>query len=106
MFCMLISSAVDRGFKPWSGQTKGFKVDICCWKGPRNWCVLYTSAHYIQLIMVKMEVVSCPENPTNWMDLTNIIRSNTSLKKEDWLARNQNNVSELSNMSIRRLLFQ
>jgi hypothetical protein len=21
---------VDRGFEPWSGQTKDFKIDICC----------------------------------------------------------------------------
>ena len=27
-------------------------------------------------------------------------------KGKDWLARNQNNVSELGDMSIRRLLFQ
>jgi len=27
-------------------------------------------------------------------------------KSKDWLARNQNNVSELSNMSTRGLLFQ
>ena len=27
-------------------------------------------------------------------------------KSKDWLARNQNNVSEWSDMSIRRLLFQ
>jgi hypothetical protein len=23
-------SAVDRGFKPWSGQTKDYKIGICC----------------------------------------------------------------------------
>ena len=27
---MLASSAVDRGFKPWSGQTKDYKIGICC----------------------------------------------------------------------------
>ena len=30
MVSVLVSSAVDRGFKPWSGQTKDYKVDICC----------------------------------------------------------------------------
>jgi hypothetical protein len=23
-------SVVDRGFKPWSDQTKDYKIDICC----------------------------------------------------------------------------
>ena len=27
---MLASSAVDRGFKPRSGQTKDYKISICC----------------------------------------------------------------------------
>jgi hypothetical protein len=27
---VLASSAVDRGFDPRSGQTKNYKVDICC----------------------------------------------------------------------------
>ena len=67
MVSMLVSSAVDRGFKPRSIQTKDYKIDICCF-----------SAKY-----------------------TAIRR-----KSKDWLARNQNNVSEWSNMSIRRLLFQ
>ena len=30
MFSVLASSAVDRGFEPRSGQTKDFKIDICC----------------------------------------------------------------------------
>ena len=30
MVNMLTSSAVDRGFKPWLGQTKDYKIDICC----------------------------------------------------------------------------
>jgi len=29
--CVLISTAVvDRGFEPWSGQTKDCKIGICC----------------------------------------------------------------------------
>ena len=28
--CMLASSAVDRGFEPRSGQTKDYKLGICC----------------------------------------------------------------------------
>ena len=30
MVSMLASSAVDRGFEPWSGQTKDSKIGICC----------------------------------------------------------------------------
>ena len=30
MVSMLVSSAVDRGFEPWSGQTKDYKIGICC----------------------------------------------------------------------------
>ena len=30
MVCMLALSAVDRGFEPWSGQTKGYEIGICC----------------------------------------------------------------------------
>ena len=26
----LASSVVDRGFEPWSGQTKDYKIGICC----------------------------------------------------------------------------
>ena len=28
--CMLASSAVDRGFEPWLGQTKDYEISICC----------------------------------------------------------------------------
>jgi hypothetical protein len=27
---MLALSVVDRGFDPWSGQTKDYKIGICC----------------------------------------------------------------------------
>ena len=30
MVSMLASSVVDRGFEPQSGQTKDYKIDICC----------------------------------------------------------------------------
>jgi hypothetical protein len=30
MVCVLASSAVDRGFEPQSGQTKDYKIGICC----------------------------------------------------------------------------
>jgi hypothetical protein len=67
MVSVLASSAVDRGFKPRSGQTKDYKIGICCF-----------SAKHAAL----------------------------RRKSKDWLARNQNNVSEWSDMSTRGLLFQ
>ena len=67
MVSVLASSSVDRGFDPRSGQTKDYKIGICC----------FFARHAA-------------------------LRS----KSKDWLARNQNNVSEWSDMSNRRLLFQ
>jgi hypothetical protein len=67
MVSVLASSVVDRGFEPRSGQTKDYKIGICC-----------------------------------------ISTKHAALRKrsKDWLARNQNNVSEWSDMSACRLLFQ
>jgi hypothetical protein len=69
--CVMVSvpasSAVDRGFEQRSGQTKDYKIGICCF-----------SAKYAAL----------------------------RRKSKDWLSRNQNNVSEWSNMSTGGLLFQ
>ena len=67
MVSMLTSSAGDHGFEPQSGQTKDYKIGICC-----------SSAKHTSL------------------------RS----KSKDWLAWNQNNVSEWSDMSTLGLLFQ
>ena len=67
MVSVLASSAVDRGFEPRSGQTKDYKIGICCF-----------SAKHAAL----------------------------RRKSKDWLARNQNNVSEWSDISTRGLLFQ
>jgi hypothetical protein len=64
---VLASSAVDRGFEPRSGQTKDYKIGICCF-----------SAKHTAL----------------------------RRKSKDWLGRNQNNVSEWSDMSTCGLLFQ
>jgi hypothetical protein len=64
---MLTLSVVDHGFEPRSGQTKDYKIGICCF-----------SAKHAAL----------------------------RRKSKNWLARNQNNVSEWSDMSIRGLLFQ
>jgi hypothetical protein len=67
MDSVLVSSVVDRGFEPRSGQTKDYKIGICCF-----------STKHVAL----------------------------RRKSKDWLARNQNNVSEWSAMSTRGLLFQ
>ena len=67
MVSVLASSAVDRGFEPRSGQTKNYKIGICCF-----------SAKHAAL----------------------------RRKSKDWLVRNQNNVSEWGDISIRGVLFQ
>ena len=67
MVSVLASSTVDRGFEPRSGQTKDYKIGICC----------FSSKH-----------------------------AALTRKSNDWLARNQNNVSQWSDMSTRGLLFQ
>ena len=67
MVSVLASSAVNCGLEPWSGQTKDYKIGICCF-----------SAKHAAL----------------------------KRKSKDWLARNQDNVSEWDDMSICRLLFQ
>ena len=54
---VLTLSAVDRGFEPRSGQTKDYKIGICCF--------------YAKHAALRR-------------------------KSKDWLARNQNNVSEWS----------
>jgi hypothetical protein len=66
MVSVLTSSAVDLGFEPRSGQTKHYKIGICCF-----------SAKHAALR-----------------------RKNTN-----WLARNQDDVSEWSDMSICGLYF-
>ena len=66
MVSVLALSAVDRGFEPRSGQTKDYKIGICC----------FSAKH------------------------TAIRR-----KSKDWFARNQDNVSEWGDVSIRELLF-
>ena len=67
MVCLLAWRIVDRGFEPRSGQTKDYKIDMCC----------LTAKH-------------------------------TALRRKsnDWLARNQDNVSGWGDMSIHVLLFQ
>jgi hypothetical protein len=67
MGSVLVLSVVDRGFEPRSGQTKDYKIGICCF-----------SANHAAL----------------------------RRKNKDWLARNQNKVSEWNDKSTCGLLFQ
>ena len=67
MVSVLFSSAIDRGFEPRSGQTKYFKIGICCFS----------------------------TRPA-------ALRR----KSKDWLAWNQNNVPQWSDMYTRGLVFQ
>jgi hypothetical protein len=67
MVSMLASSAVGRGFETRSGQTKDYKIAICCF-----------FAKHVAL----------------------------RRKSKDWLAWNQNNVSEWSDMSTCKLSCQ
>jgi hypothetical protein len=36
MVSVLASSAVDRGFEPWSGQTKDYKIGIWCFSAKHD----------------------------------------------------------------------
>ena len=65
MVNVVASSAIDRGFKPRSGQTQDYKTSICFFSTKK-----------------------------------------AALRRKSWLARNQDNVSEWGDMSIRELLFQ
>jgi hypothetical protein len=67
MVSMLASSAAGRGFNPRSGQTKDYKIGICC----------FSTKH-----------------------------AALRRKSKDWLAQNQDNVSEWGDVSICGLLFQ
>ena len=67
MVSVLTSSEVDSRFDPRLGQTKDYKIGICC----------YSAKH-----------------------------AALRRKSKDWLARNQDNVSEWSDMSTRGLSFQ
>jgi hypothetical protein len=67
MVSVLVSSVEDHGFEHLSGQTKDYKIDICCFSA-----------------------------------------KDAAFKRnnKERLRRNQDNVSEWGDMSIRELLFQ
>jgi 3-mercaptopyruvate sulfurtransferase SseA len=41
MVSILASSVVDREFKPWSGQTKDYKIGICCFSAKHAAVTIY-----------------------------------------------------------------
>ena len=53
MVSMHASSAVDRGFEPWLGQTKDYKIGICCFSAK-----LVFAASPLNLVFVA--------SPLNW----------------------------------------
>ena len=60
MVSVFASSAVDRGFEPRSGQTKAFKIDICCF-----------SAKYAALRRkIKNLLVRNLDNVSEWSDMS------------------------------------
>ena len=67
MVSVLVSSEIDRGFEPRSGETKDYEIGICCFSSRYSTYAALTS------------------------------------KSKDWLAQNQYNVFDWSNMSIRGL---
>ena len=67
VFSVLASSAVECGFELWLGQSKDYKIGICC---------LFTEHAALKR------------------------------KRNDWLAQNQDNVSDWNDMFTHRLSFQ
>ena len=60
MVSMLASSAVDRGFDPWSGQTKDNKKVICC----------FSAKHAALRSKNKDWLARNQDNVSKWGDLT------------------------------------
>ena len=49
-----ILSAVDCGFRPWYGQTKDYKIGICCFENAVTfilWC-----SKFIQILVISLEI--------------------------------------------------
>jgi hypothetical protein len=51
---VLVSSSVDRKFKPWSGQSKDYKIGICCFSTKH--VVLRSKAHFVSLISIQLKI--------------------------------------------------
>ena len=60
MVSVLASSAVDRGFKPRSGQTKDYKVGICC----------FSATHEALIRKKKDWLARNLDNASGWGDMS------------------------------------
>ena len=60
MVTMLTSSAVDRGFDPRSGQTKDYKIGICC----------FSSKHAVLKRKSKDWLARNQDNVAEWGDMS------------------------------------
>jgi hypothetical protein len=60
MVSMLASTAVDRGFEPWLGQTKDYKIGICCFSAKQS-ALRNESKHCLAWN---------PDNVSKWSDMS------------------------------------
>ena len=58
---MLASSVVDRGFEPWSSQSKDYGIGICCVSG----------RHAVQRSKNKDWLALVQNNVSEWRDVSN-----------------------------------
>jgi hypothetical protein len=59
MVCVFSLSAVDRGFESWTGQTKDYKIDICC----------FSSKHTALMRKSKDWLAQNQDNVSKWGDM-------------------------------------
>jgi hypothetical protein len=60
MVSVFASSAVDRGFEPWSDQTKDYKIGICC----------FSAKHIALRSKSKDWLVRNQNNVSKWSDMS------------------------------------
>jgi hypothetical protein len=60
MVSVFASSAVDRGFEPWSDQTKDYKIGICC----------FSAKHIALRSKSKDWLVRNRNNVSKWSDMS------------------------------------
>ena len=60
MVSVLASSVVDRGFEAWSGQTKDYKIGICC----------FSAKHAALRRMNKDWLARNQDNVSKWSDMS------------------------------------
>ena len=118
---MLASSMEGRGFKSQSGQTKYYKIGMCCFSAQhtalrRKSRLVGRQHNHVHFVLSNSgtEHNQCGFKPLlgQTKDYKNGIccfsanQAALRRKNKDWLARNQENVSKWDDMSIWWLLFQ